>query len=146
MSESDGDIRVDPKVVNTALLFKMSKRLESIEKVLLSQVPLGKLLSIPGGVAVTGDTYIYLVKGLIIYPNNSNKSIPTYRRPYFSISIENEGVNDCTVTVNPEETWGKRTLNSGETLELDMKKAAIRELEFNVNTGESCTVQISGVV
>lgn len=143
----NGEERVDPGVVTVALLYKIANRLEKIEKVLSEQLPLGKVLNIPDGLSLTaGDTYVDFIKGLVSYPDGTKRNIPTFKTALFSISIENEGADDCIVTINPVETWGKRTVNSGETFELDMKKAVIREVKLSVAAGESCTVQISGVV
>lgn len=120
--------------------------LVSIRDILREQVPLGKVLNVPDGILITGDTYIYFLRGMVILPGGTTKDIPSYRRGLFSISVENEGPKDCTIMINPEQTWGKRTINKGETFELDMKKAVIIEAQFSVLPGESCTVQISGVV
>jgi hypothetical protein len=138
--------RVNPEVVNVALLYKIANRLEKIETLLSDQVPLGKILNIPNGLLITGDTLIYFLRGLVIYPDTTTRDIPSYRRALFDISVENEGPDDCSIVINPDETWGKRTINSGETYELDMKKAAIKEIKLSVAAGGSCTVQISGVV
>lgn len=138
--------RVNPEVVNVALLYKIANRLEKIETLLSDQVPLGKILNIPNGLLITGDTLIYFLRGLVIYPDTTTRDIPSYRRPLFAVSVENEGPDDCSIVINPDETWGKRTINSGETYELDMKKAVIKEIKLSVAAGGSCTVQISGVV
>lgn len=143
----NGEERVDPGVVTVALLYKIANRLEKIEKTLSQQLPIGRVLNIPDGLPLTaGDTYVDFIKGLVSYPDGTKKEFPTPRAALFSISIENEGDDDCVVTINPVEMWGKRTVNSGETFELDMKKAVIREVRLSVATGESCTVQVSGVV
>lgn len=146
MGTSGNEERMSPDVLNTTLMYKIVKKLSNIEKLLSEQIPLGQIYSIPNGVVITGDTYINFVTGIIIYPDNSKKSTPSFRRKLFSISIENEGTNNCTIIINPENTWGKRTINSGETFELDMKKAVLEEVKLSVTPTESCTVQISGVV
>ena len=144
---TDNGERVNPSVLEVGLLYKMFKKLESIEETLKTQVPMGKIVNIPDGISLTaGDTYVDFIKGLVVYPNNTKKSIPTFRTKLFSISIENEGADDCIITINPDETWGKRIINSGETYELDMKKAVIMGLKLSVAAEKSCTVQISGVV
>ncbi|MBU4373908.1 MAG: hypothetical protein KJ714_05600 [Euryarchaeota archaeon] len=137
---------VEPEVFIATTLDDISHKLSNLQTILSEQIPLGKVLNIPDGILITGDTYVYFLKGRVILPGGTTRDIPSYRRALFSISIENEGPDDCTVVINPDETWGKRTVNSGETFELDMKKAAIREVKLSVAAGASCTVQISGVV
>lgn len=137
---------IAPEVFMATTLDDISRKLSSIQTILSEQTPLGKILNIPNGISITGDTMVYFLRGLVIYPDFSTKDIPSYRKALFSISVENEGPDDVIIVVNPEETWGKRTINNGETFELDIKKAAIKEAKFSVSTGQSCTVQISGVV
>ncbi len=129
------------------VLYKILNELEVIEDVLAKQVPIGKIINIPNGLSLTaGDTYVDFIKGLVNYPDNTKLSIPTFGLPLFSISTENEGADNCILTINSDESWGRRTVDSGETYELDMKKAVIKELKLSVATGETCTIQISGVV
>ena len=129
------------------VLYEILKELKVIDNTLSRQVPIGKFINIPNGLSLTaGDTYVDFIKGLVNYPDNSKVTIPTYRLPLFSISIENEGADDCVISINPDESWGKRTLDSDETYELDMKKAVIIGLKITVATGDTCTIQISGVV
>ncbi len=145
MSSGDEE-RMSPEVLNTALMYKIVKRLGNIEKILSDQIPLGKIYTIPNGVIITGDTYINLVSGIITYPDNSHKNTPSFGKGLFSISIANEGLSICTVVINPDETWGKRTLDVAETMNIDLKRPNITQLKISVATGSSCTVQISGVV
>lgn len=143
---SGDEERLDPAVLNTALMYKIVKRLGNIEKILSDQVPLGKIYNIPNGIVVTGDTYVYFVYGSIVLSNGTKTSIPTFGRPLFAIAIENEGLNDCKIVINPDEAWGSRTINKGETFNVDLKRSVIKEVKLSVTPGESCTIQISGVV
>lgn len=143
----DGE-RVDPKVVNTALLFKMVKKLESIEQIISNQVPVGVNYTIPDGVSVTEDIYIDFTRGIISSSAGNPVDIPTYRnRALFAISIENEGPNDCFAVINYDLTNPRfrRTINKGEVYEVNMGRAVIKTLKLSVNKGES-SVQISGVI
>lgn len=148
MPKSDNENKnvIEPEVFIATTLDDISRKLSNLQTILSDQVPLGKILNIPNGLLITGDTLIYFLRGLVIYPDTTTRDIPSYRRPLFDISVENEGPDDCSIVINPDETWGKRTINSGETYELDMKKAAIKEIKLSVTAGASCTVQISGVV
>lgn len=147
MSSDESGERVSPSVLEVGLLYKMLKKLESIEEVLSIQVPIGKTLNIPDGISLTaGDTYIDLVKGIIIKPDFTKKTIPSYNRKLHSMSIENQGADSVVVTVNPDDSWDKKTLDSGDTYNLDMKKAVIENLKLTVLPGEMCTVQLSGVI
>ena len=145
-SANENENVIDPEVFVATTLDDISRKLSNLLTILSDQLPLGEVLNIPNGLSITGDTYIYFDRGLVIYPDHTSRDIPSYRRALFSISIENEGPDDCTVIINPEKTWGKRTINSGETYELDMKKAVIKEIKLSVAAGETCTVQFSGVV
>ena len=146
MAEKTKEI-IDPNVFIATTLDDISVKQSQILEILSKQLPLGKVLNIPDGLSLTaGDTYVDFIKGLVTYPDGTKRDIPTFKTALFSISIENEGADDCIATINPVETWGKRTVNSGETFELDMKNAVIREVKLSVAAGASCTVQISGVV
>lgn len=139
--------RVDPGVVTVALLYKIANRLEKIEKVLSAQLPLGIALNIPDGLSLTaGDTYVDFIKGLVSFSDGTKRDIPTFRVALFSISIENQGAAACIVVINHADTWGKKTLDSGDIYNLDMKKAAIEDLKLTVAAGGACTVQIAGVI
>ena len=143
MSES-GE-RVNPSVLEVGLLYQMLKKLDKIEEILRIQVPLGKVLNIPDGISLTaGDTYVDLVKGIVVYPNSTKRNIPSYNKELMSISIENQGASSVVMTINPDESWDKRTLDTTDVYNLDMKKAVIKNLKFT--TTGTCTVQISGVI
>ena len=123
--------------------------LVSIRNILSEQVPLGVNYTIPGGVSVTEDIYIDFTRGIISSSAGNPVDIPTYRnRALFAISIENEGPNDCFVVINYEQTNPRfiRTINKGEVYEVNMGRAVIKMLKLSVNVGQSCTVQISGVI
>lgn len=132
---------------NDVYQYMILATLEKIYDVLSKQIPIGKVINIPDGISLTaGDTYVDLVNGIIVKPDHTKRTIPVYHKALFSISIENEGDSDCVVAINPEENWGKRNINNGETYELDMKAAVIKMLKLTVGIGGSCTVQITGVV
>ena len=142
---SGDEERMSPEVLNTALMYKIVKRLENIQKILSDQIPLGIIYNIPDGISLTaGDTYVDLIKGIVVHPDSTKTTIPSYNKKLHSISIENQGASSVVVTINPDHSWGRRTLDNTDIYNLDMKKAIIEKLKFT--TDGTCTVQISGVI
>jgi hypothetical protein len=66
------------------------------------------------------------------------------QKPWFSVSIINDGDDDVLCIVNTEKSFEEHRIHMNETYNINMVTAVIKDLLFWCDHGESATVRIVG--
>jgi len=122
------EARIRPDVLQAALLHKITKRLGDLTKLVQQQIPEGVVEPLRPVVATTEPQ--------VVKP-------PVWNKPWFSVSIVNDGPNDCWVVVNTENGGNPYLLKVDESYEDDFKSAKIRDIYVYTDTG-TATLRIRG--
>ena len=120
--------RVDPQVAQVFLLDEIAERLLKLEKILPMR---------PEGIVEPLDPIRATMTPRVIHP--------PYKKKWFSMSIVNDGPEECWVVVNTEKSPAQPYLTRvGEAYEVDVGSPAIEDIRVYTNTG-SANLRIKGV-
>lgn len=126
--EKIGSKRVNPEVAQVFLLDEIATRLLNLEKQ-LPQRPQGIVEPLVGVRATITPRVV----------------TPPYKRKWFSVSIVNDGPDDCWVIVNTEKSPAQPYLTRvGEAYEVDMGSAVIEDIRIYTTSG-TANLRIKGV-
>ena len=121
--------RLDPSVLNTAILDEIAERLFQIQKHFEEETPQGIVEPLPLLTVTTTPS--------VVEPPHEGKY-------WFSVSVVNQGPQDCYVVVNTGKSSETPHLcDSGETYEVRFSKPLIYDLRLWTDTGVA-TVKIKG--
>lgn len=127
MSSPD-DKRVNPAVMQTALLDEIADRLMQLQKQ-LPEKPEGIVEPLAPTRVTTTPRVIH----------------PPFRKKWYTISIVNDGPNDCWVIVNTEKSPAQPyNCRAGEAYEADLGSPAIEDVRVYTDTG-TANLRIKGV-
>lgn len=125
---SPEDKRINPAVMQTALLDEIAQRLMELQKQLPEK---------PEGIVEPLTPTRASVTPRVI--------TPPYKRKWFSVSIVNDGPNDCWVVVNTEKSPAQPYLTRvGEAYEVDMGSGVIEDIRVYTELG-TANLRIKGV-
>lgn len=130
MSESiEKPKRIDPGVMSVALLDEIAERLLSMENKLEAMTPEG------------------IVEPLkIITSTTTPNVVKPPGKPWFSISIVNDGPADCWIVVNTEKSsTTPYLLKEGETTEIELGVSRIVDV-YHYTESETASLRIRGVL
>lgn len=119
--------RIESGPIGIALLNEIAERLMNLEKLAKATQPIGAVEPIEKFVITDVRRHMPLVK------------------PWFSVSIINDGTDDVFCIVNTEKSFEEHRILPHETYNIAMLTAVIKDLLFWCNHGESATVRIVGV-
>ena len=119
--------KVKPDVLQTALLDEIAERLLHVERMLAEEKPEGVVEPIEP-VSVT----------------ETLRRVKAPFKPWFSVSIVNDGPNDVYVIVNSEKSFEWHRVPVGETYKVDMKRPAIKDVLLKCEPGETASVRVVG--
>jgi len=121
--------RVDPRVLQAALLDEIAEKLLKILELLKMQVPEGKTL--PTTISVTDE--IKKVDFVKEYPYT----------PLYSFTLYNDGDGAVYIGVNemPSENF---KLYKGDKIQLDMNSPKIRFITLKCDSGQTARVRLFG--
>ena len=127
-SEGLGAKRVNPEVAQVFLLDEIATRLLRLEK----QLPVR-----PEGIVEPLSPIHVTTTPRVIHP--------PYRKKWFSMSIVNDGPDDCWVVVNTEKSPAQPYLTRvGEAYEVDLGSATIEDIRVYADVG-TANLRIKGV-
>ena len=66
-------------------------------------------------------------------------------KPWFSISVINDGPSDVFCIVNTEKSFEEHRIAVGETYNIDMRRAKVTDALMWCNHGETSNVRVVGV-
>lgn len=125
---SEDDKRVNPLVLQTALLDEIAQRLMELQKQ-LPEKPIGMVEPL-SPVHVTTDARVVF---------------PPMKKKWFSVSIVNDGPSDCWVVVNTEKSPPQPYLTRvGEAYEAGFGYPAIEDIRVYTENG-TANLRIKGV-
>lgn len=123
-----GAKRVNPEVAQVFLLDEIADRLMRLEK----QTP-----KRPEGIVEPLTPTRVTTEARVIHP--------PYKRKWFSVSIVNDGPDDCWIVVNTEKSPAQPYLTRvGEAYEVDMGDAVIEDIRVYTEEG-SANLRIRGI-
>lgn len=124
----EGD-RVDPKVLQTALLDEIAGRLLNLEKLTAKQIPEG--IEEPLHI-ITATTAPQVVR-------------PPQKKNWFSVSVANDGTSDCNIIVNTKKSsTTPYLLRANEITTDNMLNAVIEDLIVWTDAG-TAVLRIKGI-
>jgi len=118
-------IRLD--VLQAALLDEIADRLLNIQRMVSEEKPEGVVEPIEP-VSVT----------------DSARRVVAPVKPWFSVSIVNDGPNDVYAIVNTEKSFDWHRIPVGETYKVDMKRPIIKDILLKCEPGEKASVRVVG--
>ena len=128
MSKSTGQQkRVKAGPMEVALLDEIAERLRHVEELMEAEVPEG------------------IVEPIEKYTITETRIPFRPLKPWFSISIINDGPSDVFCIVNTEKSFEEHRIAVNETYNIDMKRAKIANALMWCNHGETAVVRIVGV-
>jgi len=118
--------RISEGPMSVALLNEIAERLMSLEKLAKATQPIGAVEPIEKFVITDVRRHMPLQK------------------PWFSVSIINDGDDDVFCIVNTEKSFEEHRIHLNETYNINMVTAVIKDLLFWCSHGEHATVRIVG--
>jgi len=118
--------RISEGPMSVALLNEIAERLLALEKLAKATQPIGAVEPIEKFVITDVRRHMPLQK------------------PWFSVSIINDGDDDVFCIVNTEKSFEEHRIHLNETYNINMVTAVIKDLLFWCNHGEHATVRIVG--
>jgi len=128
VSRSEEEMRVRPDVLQAALMHRVARRLAELIDLVRQQIPEGIVEPLSPVTAKTEPKAV----------------TPPMGRPWFSVSVINDGPNDCWVVVNSEQAAEPYLLRVDESYDVDMGAARITDLCVWTDSGEA-RLRIRGV-
>lgn len=126
---NDGETKVPSDVAQVILLQRLIEKIGSLEKKIDSMVP---------------DGQVDAIRRVQATPNPQTIR-PSLDKPWFSVSIINDGPSDCWVIINSEKsTTSPYQLGLKEVYEADMKTAKIVDIVVHTEVGQA-SLRIRGV-
>lgn len=123
-----GSKRVDPQVASVFLLDEIAERLLTLEK----QLPVR-----PVGIVEPLTPIKATITPRVIHP--------PYKKKWFSVSIVNDGPDDCWIVVNTEKSPAQPYFTrAGEAYEVDMGSGVIEDIRVYTDAG-TANLRIRGV-
>ena len=119
--------RVKAGPMEVALLDEIAERLHHVEELMKAEVPEGAVEPIEKFTITARRTPFRPLK------------------PWFSISIINDGPSDVFCIVNTEKSFEEHRIAVNETYNIDMKRAKITDALMWCNHGETSNVRVVGV-
>jgi hypothetical protein len=127
MAEAKQEKFVRPEVLQAALLDEIAERLLKLEELAKAEVPEGA------------------VEPIEKFEVTETRTLFRPLKPWFSISIINDGPSDVYCIVNTEKSFEEHRVAVGETYNIDMRRAKITDALMWCNRGETASVRIVGV-
>ena len=118
--------RVESGPISVGLLNEIAERLMNLEKILQAAQPIGAVEPIEKFQITDVKRHMPLLK------------------PWFSVSIINDGDDDVFCIINTEKSFEEHRILPHETYNIAMITAVIKDLLFWCNHGESAIVRIVG--
>jgi len=122
--------KIDPKVVQTMLLFKSYKELKRLRILEEEKRPKGVVEPFPNPIVVTQQ-------GKVVRPPEG--------KPWISIDMVNDGPDSCWALVNLRKSVDAHEILNGETYSVDMKIPLIEDVYLCCRIGETASLRIVGV-
>jgi len=119
--------KVRPEVLQLAILDEVAERLCILEELMKAEVPEGAVEPIE--------------KFLITETRRPFRPL----KPWFSISIINDGTHDVFCIVNTAKSFEEHRILEHETYTIDMRRAKVIDALMWCNHGETSSVRIVGV-
>lgn len=126
MSSNDGETKIPTDVAQVMLLQKLIEKTCALEKLAQATHPIGAVEPI--------EKY---------HITDVRRHMPLLK-PWFSVSIINDGVDDVFCIVNTEKSFEEHRIHVNETYNINMVTAVIKDLLFWCDHGEHATVRIVG--
>ena len=127
MSSEEKSKAVRAEVLQAALLDEVAERLLALQKLAQAEVPEG---------VVEPIEKFHIT------------SIPTHLprlEPWFSMSLINDGPDSVLVIVNTAKSFDEHEVLAGETYNINMLRALIKDVRLWCRAGETATVRLVGV-
>jgi len=118
---------VNPAAMQVALLDEIAERLCKLEELAKAEVPEG------------------IVEPIEKYTITETRKSFRPLKPWFSISIINDGQVNVFCIVNTEKSFNEHSIHLGETYTIDMRRAKVTDVLMWCNHGETASVRIVGV-
>jgi hypothetical protein len=119
--------KIDVGPTSIALLDEIAGRLLSLEKLAKAEVPEG------------------VVEPIEKFTITSQKTFITRPKPWFSLSLINDGDHSVFVIVNVDKSFDEHEVMSGETYNIDTKRGLIKDILIWCRDGETSTIRLVGV-
>jgi hypothetical protein len=119
--------KVRPEVLTAALLDEIAERLCRLEELAKAEVPEG------------------IVEPIEKYTITETRTPFRPLKPWFSISIINDGPSDVFCIVNTEKSFEEHRIAVGETYNIDMRRPKVTDALMWCNHGETASVRVVGV-
>lgn len=127
VSKSTGEQeKIEAGPMQVVLLDEIAGRLLAIEELIRAEQPVGAVEPIEKFKITDIRTHLPL------------------RKPWFSVSIINDGEDDVFCIINTEKSFEEHRIRPNETYNIAMITAVITNLLFWCNKGEAATVRIVG--
>lgn len=120
-------VRVEAGPMQVALLDEIAERLCKLEELMKAEVPEGIVEPIE--------------KCTITETRMPFRPL----KPWFSVSIINDGPSDVFCIVNTEKSFNEHRILNGETFTIDMRRPKVNDVLMWCNHGETSAVRIVGV-
>jgi hypothetical protein len=118
---------VNPAAMQVALLDEIAERLCRLEELAKAEVPEG------------------VVEPIEKYAITETRKSFRPLKPWFSISIINDGSSDVFCIVNTEKSFNEHRILEHETYNIDMRRPKVTDILMWCNHGETSNVRIVGV-
>lgn len=126
--EKLGKTKVSPEIAQVFLLDEIASRLLTLERQLPKR---------PIGIVEPLTPVRATVESRVVFP--------PYKRKWFSVSIVNDGPDDCWIIVNTEKSPAQPYLTRvGEAYEVDMGNDVIEDIRVYTSSG-TANLRIKGV-
>jgi hypothetical protein len=123
--------RLEPGVLQTALLDEVAERLLSLETLARAEVPVGAVEPIEP-ITVTSQV----------------RKVEAVYGPWHSVTVVNvevaKGGHDVEVLVNSGKSLDWHRVAPGETYNIDMHRPLVKDILLRCRSGESSTVRLVG--
>jgi hypothetical protein len=124
---TDQQKRIKAGPLEVALLDEIAGRLRHVEELMEAEVPKGAV--------EPSEKFTITDRRVSFRP----------LKPWFSISIINDGPSDVFCIVNTEKSFDEHRIASGETYNIDMKRAKVTDALMWCAKGHASAVRIVGV-
>jgi len=122
--------KIDPKVIQTMLLFKTYKELKKLRILEEQKRAEGVVEPFPNPIIITEQ-------GKVLRPPGG--------KPWISMDMVNDGPDSCWALVNIGKSIDAHEILNGETYGVDMKTPLIEDIYLYCKRGETASLRIVGV-
>jgi len=119
--------KVRPEVLQAAILDEIAERLCRLEELAKAEVPEG------------------IVEPIEKYTITETRTPFRPLKPWFSISIINDGPSDVFCIINTEKSFEEHRILLHETYNIDMRRPKVTNALMWCNHGETSNVRVVGV-